>query len=115
MNRRGFLSTLVGGVAATAAVREFPFRVYSFPSAIVIPELLYRMGDVIEFEGCFQLNPAGREIPLPKQFVVVQDFLSTDKQISISPTPFVDGPYRNLVFSLPLTKEHARLVVQRKK
>lgn len=31
MNRRAFLSTLVGGVAAAAAVRTFPFRVYSFP------------------------------------------------------------------------------------
>ena len=32
MNRRGFLGTLFGGVAASAAVRTWPFRVYSFPS-----------------------------------------------------------------------------------
>lgn len=32
MNRRGFLGTLIGGVAAGAAVRSWPFRVYSFPS-----------------------------------------------------------------------------------
>ena len=63
MNRRGFLSTLVGGVAATAAVREFPFRVYSFPSTIVIPEL--RIGDIIGFDIRFQLR---------KQFIVVQDY-----------------------------------------
>jgi hypothetical protein len=37
MNRRGFLSTLIGGVTATAAVRTFPFRVFSFPIA---PRLL---------------------------------------------------------------------------
>lgn len=34
MNRRGFLGMMVGGLAATAAVRAFPFRVYSFPSKI---------------------------------------------------------------------------------
>src|SRR5437879_4577179 len=37
MNRRIFLSTLIGGVAASAAVRAFPFRVYSFPAEIVAP------------------------------------------------------------------------------
>jgi hypothetical protein len=31
-NRREFLKTLIGGVAASAAVRTWPFRVYSFPS-----------------------------------------------------------------------------------
>jgi hypothetical protein len=32
MERRNFLRTLVGGVAVAAAVRTWPFRVYSFPS-----------------------------------------------------------------------------------
>jgi len=32
MNRRNFLRSLVGGVAVGAAVRTWPFRVYSFPS-----------------------------------------------------------------------------------
>ena len=39
MNRRGFLGTLIGGVAAAAAVRTFPFRVFSFPAAPVIPSV----------------------------------------------------------------------------
>jgi hypothetical protein len=30
MNRRNFLSTLVGGIAVGAAERTFPFRVFSF-------------------------------------------------------------------------------------
>lgn len=38
MNRRNFLRTLVGGVAASAAVRTWPFRVYSFSSEIVYDE-----------------------------------------------------------------------------
>jgi hypothetical protein len=32
MNRRHFFNSLIGGIAATAAVRTWPFRVYSFPS-----------------------------------------------------------------------------------
>lgn len=41
MNRRAFLQTLgIGGVATAAAVREFPFRVFSFPERIVIPDKL---------------------------------------------------------------------------
>ena len=31
---------MVGGVAATAAVRTFPFRVFSFPSQPIIPKIL---------------------------------------------------------------------------
>jgi hypothetical protein len=38
MNRRGFLGFLSGGIVASAAVRTFPFRVFSFPSTITIPQ-----------------------------------------------------------------------------
>lgn len=34
MNRRGFLNSLVGGVAASVAMRTWPFRVFSFPTEI---------------------------------------------------------------------------------
>ncbi|MGB7147515.1 MAG: hypothetical protein WBD45_00060 [Terriglobales bacterium] len=34
MNRRNFLGLMVGGVAAAAAVRTFPFRVFSFPKQV---------------------------------------------------------------------------------
>ena len=34
MERRAFLTSLIGGVAVAAAARTFPFRVFSFPSAI---------------------------------------------------------------------------------
>jgi hypothetical protein len=36
MNRRGFFKLTVGGVSTAAAVRTFPFRVFSFPSEIKI-------------------------------------------------------------------------------
>ena len=32
MDRRSFLRTLIGGVAGAAAVRTWPFRVFSFPA-----------------------------------------------------------------------------------
>ena len=34
MDRRSFFHSMVGGVAAAAAVRTWPFRVYSFPSEL---------------------------------------------------------------------------------
>jgi len=34
VNRRRFIGTLIGGVTASAAVRTFPFRVFSFPAEI---------------------------------------------------------------------------------
>jgi hypothetical protein len=34
MNRRNFLGMMIGGVATAAAVRTFPFRVFSFPKEI---------------------------------------------------------------------------------
>jgi hypothetical protein len=34
VNRRQFLQTLISGIAATAMVKEFPFKVYSIPSKI---------------------------------------------------------------------------------
>lgn len=40
MNRRNFLRTMIGGLAAGAAVRTWPFRVFSFPSEIVKPQLV---------------------------------------------------------------------------
>lgn len=45
MNRRNFLGSLIGGIAATAAVRAWPFRVYSFPQEIEVlslPEITER-------------------------------------------------------------------------
>lgn len=43
MNRRSFLGQLIGGVAASAAVRTWPFKVYSFPDKIEIsyPDTLF--------------------------------------------------------------------------
>jgi hypothetical protein len=41
MERRSFLRSLVGGVAVAAAVRTFPFRVFSFPSEIHLCPIMY--------------------------------------------------------------------------
>lgn len=44
-DRRSFLGALVGGVAVTAAVRTFPFRVFSFPSEVSIPQENFAIAD----------------------------------------------------------------------
>jgi hypothetical protein len=44
VNRRGFLT----GLFAAAAVRTFPFRVYSFPSSLVAPDLYERLDKAIK-------------------------------------------------------------------
>jgi hypothetical protein len=36
MDRRNFFRTMVGGVTAAAAVRTWPFRVFSFPSTVEV-------------------------------------------------------------------------------
>ena len=42
MDRRNFLGSLIGGIAAGAAVRTWPFRVYSFPTDIdAFPECVF--------------------------------------------------------------------------
>lgn len=81
MNRRNFLGKLIGGVAATAAVRTWPFRVYSFPRRVRVDHLdLMRWG-----EGTFSelwganLTPAdinaagfGFSIPANARIIAVQ-------------------------------------------
>lgn len=42
MNRRAFIQTLVGGVCAEAAVRSWPYRIFSFPRAPVGARVSYR-------------------------------------------------------------------------
>ena len=51
MNRRNFLGLMVGGVAAAAAVRTFPFRVFSFPNE---PKLW--IGTDYGFSGCSSMS-----------------------------------------------------------
>ena len=41
LSRRGFLGSLIGGVAAAAAIRTFPFRIFSFPEQIIISKVMH--------------------------------------------------------------------------
>lgn len=40
LDRRNFIQQMIGGIAGTAAVRTWPFRVYSFPTNIVLASSL---------------------------------------------------------------------------
>jgi len=69
VERRSFLRAgLVGGVATAAAVRTFPFRVFSFPSRIVEPRWERHRGEWIN------LSPA--PIWEPSTFYGAGDFIS---------------------------------------
>jgi hypothetical protein len=52
MNRRSFLGLLAGGLAASAAVRSFPFRVFSFPKEIVRPQSVIDVFKEFPYETC---------------------------------------------------------------
>lgn len=62
MRCRNFLKTLIGGIAATAAVRTWPFRVYSFPSEIKLGDIV-GSNVIIRIPSRFAINPE-RNIPL---------------------------------------------------
>jgi hypothetical protein len=72
MNRRSFLGIMVGGLATAAAVRTFPFRVFSFPKEIKplnvprlpkeVAELLKQQLEAVKrfgpnFEGEWWMHP----------------------------------------------------------
>ena len=58
MNRRAFLGSLVGGVAAAAAVRTWPFRVFSFPAEPkIVHATISEYKDYVNFSEL--VKPAG--------------------------------------------------------
>lgn len=64
MNRRNFLGTLIGGVAAAAAVRTWPFRVYSFPGDIGEPDLFDATRSYRSYWMSFMFMP-----PIPPELI----------------------------------------------
>ena len=86
MDRRGFIGTLIGGIAGVAAQRIWPFRVYSFPQEIRIVSR-EDMAAIIaeletakrEFADIFVQNYVSR----PEIAAVVGEFLSiANKQLN---------------------------------
>ena len=71
MDRRNFFRQMIGGVAAAAAVRTFPFRVFSFPTDLRIVNPI--VGQTNYFSGCsasymaaiqaLELETIAQEIP----------------------------------------------------
>jgi hypothetical protein len=70
VNRRSFLNLTVGGIAAAAAVRTWPFRVYSFPSDIKLLSLPFQVGDWVQFEEDAEVM---RLVALSKKPVLLVD------------------------------------------
>ena len=79
MDRRNFLRLLVGGVAAEAAVRTFPFRVFSFPSkieSIQTEDLDYYTHHYLTSQSAWYLDPKP-----PKFLVIPPQLLPIAKEI----------------------------------
>jgi hypothetical protein len=71
MDRRGFLGTvLIGGVSIVAAKRTWPFRIYSFPSEVVVPKVE---------EGTLNLDWiwVKEEIPSLYEFTGMEEYISS--------------------------------------
>jgi hypothetical protein len=56
VSRRGFIGMMVGGIAAQAAVRTFPFRVFSFPTEIIRRPHVLKIGT-----GQLWMAPLGKQ------------------------------------------------------
>lgn len=57
MDRRNFLRTMIGGVAAGAAVRTWPFRVYSFPATPVEVESEFPTREMLRYGIAYWQRP----------------------------------------------------------
>jgi hypothetical protein len=56
ISRRGFLASMIGGIAAAAAIRTFPFTVYSFPEKIIISKVMIEFWDADQIITGMSLN-----------------------------------------------------------
>lgn len=72
MNRRNFVRTLISGIATTAAVRTFPFRVFSFPQNIRRVEFVTDLNGGMSGGMRFQFSAAEirRIFDVPPDFVL---------------------------------------------
>jgi hypothetical protein len=113
MNRRNFLSTMLYGLAASAAVRKFPFSVYSFPREIrplnvprVPKEIVALWKQRLEMVKRFGQDAGGEWWMHPKQLAALKELSFTRyPRIEIreveGPAMFGSTP-RNTLFDLPI-------------
>jgi hypothetical protein len=82
MQRRQFLKTLIGGLAAGAAVRSFPFRVFSFPS---VPTLL-PVGriDTLNLDHLLRVSVIDPEWDGPHVILLNRDQLKAFEQLGLA-------------------------------
>lgn len=93
--RRGFLGMMVGGIAAAAAVRTFPFRVFSFPS-----EPLGQLGPYVDYVNFseFEIKTFRFELGKPRVFLpselfpgrLIEDSILYDRHLVVD-LPRVTG------------------------
>jgi hypothetical protein len=89
LSRRSFLGITVGGIAAAAAVRTWPFRMFSFPENISVEPIL--SANSIRYLRAFD--------PIQGKFISRFDVLYGWQQVLDIPS----GPYDAEVLSGPLS------------
>jgi hypothetical protein len=92
MNRRNFIGTLVGGLAASAAVRTWPFRVFSFPSKPVWPPGRFDYLDMSLWGRNYtpaEVNAAGFGLSIPENAKIISIALDLEKIGPKIPTIFL--------------------------
>ena len=95
MDRRAFIGSLVGGVATAAAVRTWPFRVYSFPSELRLASLedLQKINEQIRIRNMARAYPG-----LPMDWIRAfcrgeTDDFPTDGLVAICRPKITDGSF----------------------
>lgn len=110
MKRRSFLSGLIGSVAGLVGAKlgliPAPTPTTNLVAALptdstvikvaAVAEPLFKKGDVIFFDGVYNINPRTRKpTNLLTHFVVTEDVTSADN-IPIYPQPIGTGTYQNV-------------------
>ena len=71
MKRRDFL---IGGIAASAAVRAWPFRVYSFPSQIITVDFVVEKEKYIRLARAYIDEQVAKYWPIEPLFFCMAHF-----------------------------------------
>jgi hypothetical protein len=102
LTRRGFLGTLIGGVAAGAAVRTWPFRVFSFPSEIIVPVAMPMATSIDNMGKLMKIYFQPRIVEQFNKASVLWQSLENDEKITLVGPRHLTVPIRKFLAGGPV-------------